>query len=92
MILAGRIDDADKIITGALLINPRRSATWGTAGELFAKKPEMFDWSVRSFQLAHKFSRNQNKTLEIFTERSINSDNMELRPVLAEAIRRIQSN
>ena len=92
MILAGRIDDADKILTGALLINPKRSATWGTAGELFAKKPGMFDWSVRCYQLAYKFSKNQNKTLQIFIERSLNSDNMELRPVLAEAVRRIQSN
>ena len=91
LVQAGRLDEADKALNIALLINPRRTATWGAVAEFFAKKSNGTENAVRCLQLAYEFSGNRDKTLSFFTDSSVSSDRPEMRPVYAEAVRRIRA-
>lgn len=91
LIQLGRLDEADKALGSALLVNPRRTATWGALAELFAKKPNSSEAAIRCLQLGYEFSGNRDKTLQFFTESSATSDRPEMRPVYAEAVRRIRA-
>jgi len=92
LIQVGRLDEADKFLSAALVINPRRTATWGALAEFFAKKPNNTENAVRALQLAYEFSGNREKTLQFFTDNASTSDRPEMRPVYAEAVRRIRVN
>ena len=92
LIQVGRLDEADKFLSAALVINPRRTATWGALAEFFAKKPNNTENAVRSLQLGYEFSGNREKTLQFFTDNASTSDRPEMRPVYAEAARRIRAN
>jgi len=91
LVQAGRLEEADKALNVALLINPRRTATWGAVAEFFAKKSNGTENAVRCLQLAYEFSGNRDKTLSFFTDSSATSDRPEMRPVYAEAVRRIRA-
>ena len=91
LIQAGKLDDAEKALNLALLINPRRTATWGALAEYFAKKPNSSEAAVRALQLGYEFSGNREKTLQFFTDNAVSSDRIEMRPVYAEASRRIRA-
>ena len=91
LIQAGRLDEADMALNLALLINPRRTATWGALAEYFAKKPNSSEAAVRALQLGYEFSGNREKTLQFFTDNAVSSDRMEMRPIYAEAARRIRA-
>jgi len=91
LIQVGRLDEADKALGSALLVNPRRTATWGALAELFAKKPNSSEAATRCLQLGYEFSGNREKTLQFFTDSSATSDRPEMRPVYTEAVRRIRA-
>jgi len=91
LIQAGKLDDADKVLNLALLINPRRTATWGALAEYFAKKPNSSEAAVRALQLGYEFSGNREKTLQFFSENAVSSDRIEMRPIYTEATRRIRA-
>ena len=92
LIQAGRLDEAEKALGVALVINPRRTATWGALAEYFAKKPNNTENAVRALQLGYDFSGNREKTLQFFIDNSSTSDRPEMRPIYAEAARRIRAN
>ena len=92
LVQAGRLDEADKALNLALLINPRRTATWGAVAEFFAKKPNGAENATRCLLLGYEFSGNRDKTLSFFTDSASTSDRPEMRPIYAEAVRRIRVN
>ena len=91
LIQAGRLDEAEKALNLALLINPRRTATWGALAEYFAKKPNSSEAAIRALQLGYEFSGNREKTLQFFTDNAVSSDRIEMRPIYVEAARRIRA-
>lgn len=91
LIQAGRLDDAEKALNLAIIINPRRTATWGALSEFFAKKGNSTEVAVRALQLGYEFSGSRDKTLQFFTDNALSSDRMEMRPIYAEAARRIRA-
>jgi tetratricopeptide (TPR) repeat protein len=90
LVQSGRLEEADKILTSAIYVNPRRTATWGAVGEYFVKK-NIVEAAIRSFLLGYEFSSNREKTLQFYSETAANPDKSELRPTLIEVIRRIQT-
>jgi len=92
LVQAGRLEEGDKALNLALLINPRRTATWGAVAEFFAKKPNSTEAAVRCLQLGYEFSGNRDKTLSYYAENSATSDRPEMRPIYAEVVRRIRAN
>ncbi len=91
LVKANRLGEAEKALNAAIIINPRRTATWGAVSEFFAKKPNTTEAAVRSLQLAYEFSGGRDKTLQFFTESADTSDRPEMKPIYAEAVRRIRA-
>jgi|GEM_PF-2494546 len=91
LVKANRLNEAEKALNLAIIINPRRTATWGAVSEFFAKKPNNTEVAVRSLQLAYEFSGGRDKTLQFFTESADTSDRPEMKPIYAEAVRRIRA-
>jgi hypothetical protein len=75
----------------AIIINPRRTATWGALAEFFAKKGNNTEVAVRALQLGYEFSGSREKTLQFFADNAVSSDRIEMRPIYAEAARRIRA-
>lgn len=91
LVKANRLGEAEKALNLAIIINPRRTATWGAVSEFFAKKPNNTEVAVRALQLAYEFSGGRDKTLQFFAESADTSDRPEMRPIYAEAVRRIRA-
>jgi predicted Zn-dependent protease len=91
LIQAGRLDEAEKALNLAIIINPRRTATWGALAEFFAKKGNNTEVAVRALQLGYEFSGSREKTLQFFADNAVSSDRIEMRPIYAEAARRIRA-
>jgi tetratricopeptide (TPR) repeat protein len=91
LVKANRLNEAEKALNLAIIINPRRTATWGAVSEYFAKKPNNTEVAVRALQLAYEFSGGRDKTLQFFTDSADTSDRPEMRPIYAEAVRRIRA-
>jgi tetratricopeptide (TPR) repeat protein len=91
LVKANRLNEAEKALNIAIIVNPRRTATWGAVSEFFAKKPDSSEVAVRALQLAYEFSGGRDKTLQFFTESADTSDRPEMRPIYAEAVRRIRA-
>ena len=91
LVKANRLNEAEKALNLAVIINPRRTATWGALSEYFAKKPNSTEVAVRALQLAYEFSGGRDRTLQFFAESADTSDRPEMRPIYAEAVRRIRA-
>ena len=90
--LVGALDEALIAIQSALIINPRRSATWAGLSEYFAKKsPQDVDSAIRALQVAYEFSGAREKTLQGYWDNSNTTDRPEMKSVYAEAFRRIKA-
>jgi len=85
---ANRPDDAVGPLSDALILDPRRTSTWSPISELYALrgKPEN---AVRALLLAYEFSSNKDKTLKVFEEKSTNAEREVMRPVFAEAYKKV---
>lgn len=74
----GEIDAAGQSLATALILNPRRTATWTPLAEYFAQT-DVFNYAVRSLLVGYYYSRNQGTTYRFYADKSQSEINAGLR-------------
>jgi tetratricopeptide (TPR) repeat protein len=85
---ANRSDDAVTPLIDALLLDPRRTSTWVPISELYVIRGKNEN-AVKALLLGYEFSGNKDKTFTVFEEKSMNAERESMRPIFAEAARKI---
>jgi Tfp pilus assembly protein PilF len=74
----GEIDAAGQPLANALILNPRRTATWTPLAEYFVQI-DGFNYAVRSLLVGYYYSRNQETTYRFYADKSQSEANAGLR-------------
>lgn len=91
LLRAGDPNAASPPLGDALLLNPRRTASWIPVAEYFVLTNN-FDLAVRSLLVAYFYSRNQATTFQFFADRAQSEPNIQLREAYKTAFLVIESN
>jgi len=75
---SGNIDKASSALADALILGPRRTATWTPVAEFFSLVDD-FDSTVRSLLVAYYYSRHPQTTYRFYADRSQTAPNEKLR-------------
>lgn len=91
LLRADDIDGAAGVLGAALMLNPRRTASWTPLAEYFARI-DAYDFAVRSLLVAYNYSRNQETTFKFYSEKAQTEPNAELRRAYQAAVEVIDAN
>lgn len=85
LLRADDVDAASGALGAALVLNPRRTASWIPLAEYFARI-DVYELAVRSLLVAYNYSRNQETTFKFYSEKAQIEPNAELRRVYQAAL------
>ena len=90
LLRSGQVAEAESAIHAALTLAPDRASAWGTLGMLRAKAGRHSE-GVACVLTAYRFTRDQRRTLDVYSRLATTDEDPRVRAVLSEVVGRLSA-
>ena len=88
LLKSGQVASAETALLAALALAPERASAWGSLGLVYAKQGKHRE-GVAAVLTAYRHTRDQKRTLDVYSRLAITDDDPKVRAVLADVVSRL---
>ena len=88
LLRSGQVAPAETALLAALALAPERASAWGSLGLVYAKQGKHRE-GVAAVLTAYRYTRDQKRTLDVYSRLATTDDDPKVRAVLADVVSRL---